>query len=102
MAKKEDVIYRKGTSEAELVKARDNTTKEHVKSHADKGALAGFMLFTIVGRYYLHVDSWQVAGIVGALGAAFGAFVGHMEASAREKRLRANGPQSEQDRTLQQ
>ncbi len=98
MAKGEDVIYRKGMSEAELGKSRDNTMKEHVKSHAGKGAFAGFMLFTIVGRYFSEVDSWLVAGIVGGVGAAFGAIVGHIEASAREKRLRASQAQSEREK----
>jgi len=101
MAKEEDVIYRKGASEAELLKARENTMKEHVKSHAKSGAFAGCMVFMMVGRYFFHVDSWLVAGIVGGVGAAFGAFVGSMEASAWEKRLRPNKPESEQERQEQ-
>jgi len=86
MTREDDVIYRKGMSEAELLKARENTMEQHVKSHAGKGGFAGFMLFTIVSE--LIGASTLVVVISGALGAGFGAFLGHMEASAREKRLK--------------
>jgi hypothetical protein len=84
----DDVIYRKGMTSTELSKAKENTTREHVRSHANEGAFAGFMLLIIIGRYAFHLYSWQSAAVVGGFGAAFGFLVGHGEASVREKRMR--------------
>jgi hypothetical protein len=88
MAREEDVIYRKGMTKEELLKVKKEAGKERVKSHAGKGAFAGFMLFTIVGE--LAGTSGLITIVLGAIGAAFGGFVGHLEAAARERRLGAD------------
>ncbi len=93
MVKEENVIYRKGLSKEELLKAREKTEKEHVKSHANKSAFAGFMLFTVISK--LMGASGQFAIILGAVGSALGGFLGHLEASARSKKLKA---QNDRDR----
>lgn len=80
MEPKEDVVYRKGMTEIERAKAAQETIQEHRRSHAAEGAFAGFMLFTILGRYFLGPGSWLAASVLGGAGAAFGALVGFWEA----------------------
>jgi hypothetical protein len=89
MAKEEDVVYRKSMSEAERTKTRAYTQEMHIRSHAAEGAFAGFMLFTVISR--LSGATALLVALLGAIGAGFGALVGRMEASARERRLKANG-----------
>ena len=43
MGREEDIVYRKGMTKDELLKAKEETAKEHVKSHAGKGAFAGHL-----------------------------------------------------------
>jgi hypothetical protein len=82
------MIYRKGRTEEELLKVKDADGKERVKSHAGKGAFAGFMLFTVISE--LAGVSGLTAIILGTVGAAFGGFAGHLEATTREKRSAAD------------
>ena len=85
MMREKDVIYRKGMSEEELQNARGKTEKERVKSHANEGAFAGFMLFSVISK--LLGASILYAAILGGIGSAFGFLIGHLEASYREKKL---------------
>ena len=83
MEPKEDVICRKGMTEAERAKATQEVIEEHRRSHAAEGAFAGFMLFTILARYFLGPGSWLSAIVLGGAGAAFGGLVGFLEARSR-------------------
>ncbi|MGD0551321.1 MAG: hypothetical protein ABSB25_01580 [Sedimentisphaerales bacterium] len=86
MDQENNVIYRKGMSEGELQKAKERTEEAHVKSHADKGAFAGLILFVAISK--LVGASILVSAILCGFGAGFGGFICHLEALAREKRLK--------------
>jgi hypothetical protein len=50
MVREEDVIYHRDLSGEELLKEKKKTEETHVKSHVNKGAFAGFMLFMAISK----------------------------------------------------
>jgi dolichol kinase len=86
MDQENNVIYRKGVSEGELQKAKERTEEAHVKSHADKGAIAGAILFYALSK--LIGASTLVSILLIGFGAGLGSLIGYLEALFREKRLK--------------
>lgn len=84
MAMKEDVVYRKDLSEDELFEAKERTKQTNVKSHADKGAYAGFLLGVVISGI---VDTSFFGGVMlVSILTGIGASIGHLEAVYREKK----------------
>lgn len=98
MSDREGVVHRKGTTEQERLKARENALKESAKSHVKSGTFAGFMVFVLVGRYLFHLDSLLSTCIVGGIGGAFGALIARMETRSGEKTWTPNKAESDADR----